>query len=175
MKKQTTFIENTISFFNAWFGSWFISKEMALKAPLDDVMLHSGNCCDIQIALQTDHFANLAFQGSNWESNWTVAERLLASYEEAVRECKLILLKAQWTFFNISFQNLFICKKNSVIVFLINTDGTQKTLQTVRWLCEPVILSIGHFEGPTEFQLKSWWKAASVWTRISKWMQVNFT
>ena len=41
------------------------------------------------------------------------------------------------------------------MVFLVNTDGTQKTLQTVRWLCEPVILSIGHFEGRPEVQLNS--------------------
>ena len=35
-------------------------------------------------------------------------ERLLASDQEAVRGCRLILLKRQWTFFNASFQNLFI-------------------------------------------------------------------
>ena len=34
--------------------------------------------------------------------------------------------------------------------------GTQGIVQTVRWPCEPIILLIGHFEGPTEAQLKSW-------------------
>ena len=38
-------------------------------------------------------------------------------------------------------------KKNSVMEFLAITDGTHGTLQTVRWPCEPIILSIGHFEG----------------------------
>ena len=47
-------------------------------------------------------------------------------------------------------------KKNSVMEFLANTDGTHGTLQTVRWPCQPIILSIGHFEGRTEVQLNSW-------------------
>ena len=33
------------------------------------------------------------------KSNWTVGERLLVSDQDAVRECRLILLKGQWTFF----------------------------------------------------------------------------
>ena len=41
--------------------------------------------------------------------------------------------------------------------FLANTDGTHRILQLVRWPCEPIILSIGHFEGLTEVQLKSNW------------------
>ena len=39
--------------------------------------------------------------------------------------------------------------------FLVNTDGTHRTLETVRWSCKPIILSIGHFKGPTEVQLNS--------------------
>ena len=37
--------------------------------------------------------------------------------------------------------------------FLANTGATHGILQIVRWPCEPIILSIGHFEGPTEDQL----------------------
>ena len=36
------------------------------------------------------------------------------------------------------------------------TRNTQGTAQTVIWLCEPIILSIGHFECQTEVQLSSW-------------------
>ena len=58
--------------------------------------------------------------------------------------------------FKALFQNLLICKNNSVMEFLVNTDCIHGTLQTVRWPCEPIILSIEHFEGPTEIQLNSW-------------------
>ena len=47
-------------------------------------------------------------------------------------------------------------KKNSVMEFLTSAQGTNRTLQSVRWPCEPIILSIGHFESPTEVQLNSW-------------------
>ena len=40
--------------------------------------------------------------------------------------------------------------------FLTSALGTNRTLLTVRWPCEPIILSIGYFEAPTEFQLNSW-------------------
>ena len=46
--------------------------------------------------------------------------------------------------------------KKSVMEFLANTDGAHGTLETVRWPYEPIILSIGHFEGPTEVQLNGW-------------------
>ena len=39
---------------------------------------------------------------------------------------------------------------------IVNTDDTHGTLKTVRWPCEPIISSIGHFEGPTDVQLNSW-------------------
>ena len=31
-----------------------------------------------------------------------------------------------------------------------NTHGAQGIAQTVKWPCEPIILSIGHFKRPTE-------------------------
>ena len=48
------------------------------------------------------------------------------------------------------------------------THGTQGTAETVRWPCELVILWIEHFEGPTEVQLNSWRKGASLWSRSSQ-------
>ena len=47
--------------FNDFLGNSFISEELALKKPLDDVMLHSQSYCDIQMALQTDHFVDRTF------------------------------------------------------------------------------------------------------------------
>ena len=47
-------------------------------------------------------------------------------------------------------------KKYSVMEFLAGAQGTHRTLQTVRWPCESIILWIGHFEGPSEVQLNSW-------------------
>ena len=38
--------------------------------------------------------------------------------------------------------------------FLVNADGTHGTLQTVRWPCEPIVLSIAHFDGRTEQLVK---------------------
>ena len=46
--------------------------------------------------------------------------------------------------------------------FLACTQGTQGTTQTVRWPYEPIILSIRHFEGPTEVQLNSCLKTVSL-------------
>ena len=46
--------------------------------------------------------------------------------------------------------------------FLANTDDTHGTLESVRWSCEPIILSVGHFEGSTEVQLNSWLKTSSL-------------
>ena len=42
--------------------------------------------------------------------------------------------------------------------FLAVTHVTQETTPTVRWLCEPILLSIGHFEDSNVVQLNSWWK-----------------
>ena len=55
-----------LHFFNGWLGNPIILKELALKEPMDDVMLHLGNCSDIQIALRTHHFVNQTLWGSNW-------------------------------------------------------------------------------------------------------------
>ena len=65
-------------------------------------------------------------------------------------------LKDSELFSNASFQNLFISKKLSVKKFLPVTRGTQETARIFTWICESIILSIRHFEGPTEVQLKSW-------------------
>ena len=47
--------------------------------------------------------------------------------------------------------------------FLVNTDDTRGTLESVRWPCKPIILSAGHFEGSTaEVQLNSWLKTSSL-------------
>ena len=40
--------------------------------------------------------------------------------------------------------------------FLADTNSTNRTLQSVRCTWKPIILLIGHFEGPTEAQLSSW-------------------
>ena len=40
--------------------------------------------------------------------------------------------------------------------------GSQGTPETVRKPCGLIILSIGHFEGPTEGQLNSWGKTVSL-------------
>ena len=61
-----------------------------------------------------------------------------------------------------NFKIYLFQKKNSVMEFLATTQGTEETPLTVRWPCKPIIFLIGHFEGPTEFQLKSWYKASSL-------------
>ena len=48
------------------------------------------------------------------------------------------------------FEHFLIPKKFCLIKFLGDTLGTLGTAQTLRWPCEPIILSIGHFESPTE-------------------------
>ena len=53
-------------------------------------------------------------------------------------------------------------KKNSVMEFLTSAQGTNRTLQSFRWPCEMITLSIGHFESPTEVQLKIWGKTFSL-------------
>ena len=40
--------------------------------------------------------------------------------------------------------------------FLTSTQGTQVTPHTIGWPWEPIILSIGHFQGITKIQLNSW-------------------
>ena len=55
-----------------------------------------------------------------------------------------------------AYKDLFIGKTFSVMQFLACTQGTQGNGETFRWPCEPIILSIGHFESPTKVQLNSW-------------------
>ena len=62
-------------------------------------------------------------------------------------------------FCNGLFENLFISKKLSLKEFLAVANGTQEIAKAFRWPCELIILSIGHFEGPTEVKLNIWWKA----------------
>ena len=40
--------------------------------------------------------------------------------------------------------------------FSTSKYGIQGTAQTVRLSCEPIILLIRHFEGPTEVHLNNW-------------------
>ena len=47
-------------------------------------------------------------------------------------------------------------QKNFVKEFSGSTHSIQGIAQTLRWPCEPIILSIEHFEGRTELQLNSW-------------------
>ena len=46
--------------------------------------------------------------------------------------------------------------------FFASTRGAQGIAQTVRRPFEPIVLSIGHFKGPSEVQLNSWWKTFSL-------------
>ena len=62
-----------LNVFNGWFGNCIISKELALKNSMDDLILHSGNCSDIHMALQTDQFVDRTF----WKSNWSPTEHLV--------------------------------------------------------------------------------------------------
>ena len=79
-KSRLILLKAQLILFNGWFGNCIISKELTLKEFLYNVMLHWGNCSDIQTALRTDHFIDRIFQ----ESNWTVGESLLASDGGAV-------------------------------------------------------------------------------------------
>ena len=45
---------------------------------------------------------------------------------------------------------------------------TTGTSETFRWPWEEIILSIRHFESPTEVQLNSWWKTVNLWS-ITVW------
>ena len=65
-KSRLILLKFLSNFFNGWFGKSPILKELALKERLDGVMLQSGICSDPQMALQTDHFVDWTFRGSNW-------------------------------------------------------------------------------------------------------------
>ena len=55
-----------------------------------------------------------------------------------------------------TFKNIFLKELRD------STDAVQGIAQARRWPCEPIILSIGPFEGPTEVQLNSWQKPSSL-------------
>ena len=71
-----------------------------------------------ELLRHSDGLANWSFSWSDiWrvqlKSNWTVGESLLASDQEAVRECRLILLKGQWMIFlKPNFKTYSSVKKN---------------------------------------------------------------
>ena len=90
------------------------------------------------------------------KSNSTVCERLLASDQSQFDNAGLLYLSENEIFLNAYFKNLLICKIFSVKESSASTHGSQGTAQTVRWPCEPIILSIGNFEGQTEVQLRTW-------------------
>ena len=54
------------------------------------------------------------------------------------------------------------------------TRGINEATQTVIWLCKPIILPRGYFEGPTEVQLNSLEKLDSLWSTNSMKKQDNF-
>ena len=70
VEKQANFIKIITNFFNGWYGNSFILKELALKEPLGDVMLHPGNCSDSQMALRTNRFVDRTFRRSNLLNSW---------------------------------------------------------------------------------------------------------
>ena len=45
---------------------------------------------------------------------------------------------------------------------------TQGSAQNVRWPCQPIILLIGHFGGPTEVQLSSLCIAVKLFFRLQR-------
>ena len=65
-KSRLTLWISLLIFLNSCFGNSFISEKFALKEPLNDVMLHSGNSSECQMSLQTDDFVDRTFRGSNW-------------------------------------------------------------------------------------------------------------
>ena len=78
-----------------------------------------------------------------------------------------LTLKGNEIFYNALLEQLFISKEISMMEFLASTHGTQEMTQTIRWNWKPIIFWLGQFEGPTEVQLDSWWKAASLWSMSS--------
>ena len=73
-KSRLILSKSLLNFFNGWFENLIISKELALKEPLDDVMLHPRKCSDFQIALRSDHYVDRTFGGSSWSPTEQVAK-----------------------------------------------------------------------------------------------------
>ena len=95
---------------------------------------------------KTSHFASWTIQGSNR----TPTEQLVKDCQPLIKQqfenAGYFCLKVNELFYNAQFGNLFISS-------LAVTPGTQKTAQTVTWLCKKIILSIGHQEVPTDMVL----------------------
>ena len=132
-----------------------------------------------ELLQQLDGLENRSLRGSGISrvqlmSNRIVGKKLLATDFKTVCKSRLILSKAQLIFFNGWSGNSIISKELTWKRFCMISCCTQGTAQTFRWPCEPTILSIGHFESPTEVQLNSWWKTASLFNH-SLLMQANFT
>ena len=54
----------------------------------------------------------IAASKNGMKSNWTVGQRLLASHQETVKECRLNLHKGQWTFLQYLISNNIHLEKN---------------------------------------------------------------
>ena len=65
-KSRLSLSKARLIIFNGWFGNCIISN----------VMLHSGNCSDIQVAFRTHYFVDRTFQ----ESNWSPTEQLVKGW-----------------------------------------------------------------------------------------------
>ena len=109
----------------------------------------------------SDEFVNWSFcqldiSRVQVKSNWTVGKRLPASDSKTFWKSRLILSKSLLFFFYGRFGNWFLWKELVWRSFWMMSCCTQGTAQTFRWPCKPIILSIGHFQSPTELQLNSW-------------------
>ena len=115
----------------------------------------------------SDGLANWSFCWSEisriqLKSNWTVGKRLLASDFRTVWKSSLILLKTGLGFFNYWFGSSFIWQELALKGLWMMSCCNQGTVHTVCWPCEPINLSIGHFEGPTEIERSSSWITVSL-------------
>ena len=117
----------------------------------------------------SDGLANRSFCRSDiWrvqlKSNWAVRKRLLASDCKAILKKQDNFIESKINFFLMAYLKIHLFRKNWLWRNLwMMSYCTQGTAQTFRWSCKPIILSIGHFEGPNEVQLNSWWKTVSLW------------
>ena len=119
------------------------------------------SCCTEGLLRLSDGLENLSFR---WEdiprfqvkSNLTVGKNLVNADQH-------LFWKKEVSFI---YNDFFFQKKSCLCC-------TQRTAQSVRWPCKPIILSIGHFEGSTEIQLSNWWEAVSPWSVSSLTKQAN--
>ena len=97
-------------------------------------------------------------------STWSPTEQLVKDSYPLINHSLIMQTNFTWMttkFFTIfNFKIYWLSKKKFVREFSCSTHGTQRVTQTLRWSCEPIILSIGHFESRTEVQLNSWQKVS---------------